>query len=66
MKNDVMPSLVQMDADELMSLLTEVKETVANMDELTEAKSNKFGVVDMWNIRKGAWSAAAMLKRYRG
>lgn len=66
MKNDVMPSLVQMEADELKTLLTEVKETVANMDELTEVKTTtKFGAVDMWNIRKGAWSAAAMLKRAR-
>ncbi|MCR6720739.1 MAG: hypothetical protein NVV59_10695 [Chitinophagaceae bacterium] len=66
MKNDVMPSIVQMDADELKTLLTEVKETVADINVLTEVKNNKFGMVDMWNIRKGAWSATAMLRRYRG
>lgn len=66
MKNDVMPSIVQMGADELKSLLTEVKETVADLNELADVKANKFGTVDMWNIRKGAWSAAAMLRRYRG
>jgi hypothetical protein len=62
MKSDVMPSIIQMEADELKSLLTEVKETVATVV-MPEAKKASFGAVDMWNIRKGAKSASNMLKR---
>jgi len=62
MKSDVMPSIIQMDADELKSLLTEVKETVATVN-MPEVKKASFGTVDMWNIRKGAKSASNMLKR---
>ncbi|MBL7757097.1 MAG: hypothetical protein J0H92_07665 [Sphingobacteriales bacterium] len=62
MKSDVMPSIIQMEADELKSLLTEVKETVATVV-MPEAKKASFGTVDMWNIRKGAKSASNMLKR---
>lgn len=63
MKSDVMPSIIQMEADELKSLLTEVKETVATIVNLNHEKKTSFGTVDMWNIRKGARSASNMLKR---
>jgi hypothetical protein len=62
MKNDVMPSIVRMDADELKTLLTQVKETVATEFEMAE-QAKKFSTADMWNIRKNAKSASAMLRR---
>jgi hypothetical protein len=63
MKNDVMPSIVQMDTDELKSLLTEVKETVAKGFEMNRQPNRSFSVADMWNIRRNAKSASAMLRR---
>jgi hypothetical protein len=62
MKNGVMPSIVQMDADDLKVLLTEVKETVAS-DFKEPELAKKFSVADMWNIRKQAKSASSMLRR---
>jgi hypothetical protein len=54
MKNNVMPSIVQIEANELNQLVSEVKETVATG--VVRVKSNKsrpFGAVDMWNLRRG-------------
>jgi len=62
MKSDVMPSIVQMDAEELQQLTAEVKETVATGIKLPKTKKS-FGVVDMWNIRRNAKSASDMLRR---
>lgn len=57
MKSNVMPSIVQIEANELKQLVTEVKETVAtgivNVNK-AKTKASSFGVVDMWNIRRGA------------
>jgi hypothetical protein len=64
MMNDVMSSVVQIDAEELQNLVAEVKETVATVVHLPKAKQKKsFGHVDMWNIRKNAKSASDMLRR---
>jgi hypothetical protein len=63
MKNDVMPSIVQMDADELRSLMAEVKETVATGIQLPQARKKIFTAADMWNIRRNAKSASTMLRR---
>ncbi|MEI9807676.1 MAG: hypothetical protein WDO16_07240 [Bacteroidota bacterium] len=63
MKSDVMPSIIQMDAEELQQLTAEVKETVATGIQLPQAKKKSFGVVDMWNIRRNAKSASTMLRR---
>jgi hypothetical protein len=63
MKNDVMPSIVQMDADELKTLLTEVKETVATGFKMSNNQKKVFGVADMWNIRRQAKSANSLRKR---
>ncbi len=63
MNSDVMPSIVQMDADVLKNLLTEVKETVATVIQLPEEKKSSFGVVDMWKIRRTAKSASSLLRR---
>jgi hypothetical protein len=66
MKNDVMPSIVQMEAEELHQLTAEVRETIATGIKLTKAKpiSRTFGlVVDLWNIRRNAKSASGMMRR---
>jgi len=63
MKSDVMPSIVQMDKEVLKTLLSEVKETVADVIELPGANKQSFGVVDMWFIRKNAKSTSSFLKR---
>jgi hypothetical protein len=60
MKSNVMPSIVQIEANELKQLVTEVKETVATgIVQVNKAKSKapSFGVVDLWNIRRGAKTA---------
>ena len=57
MKSNVMPSIVQIEANELKQLVTEVKETVATgmiQVKTVKTKTPSFGVVDMWNIRRGA------------
>jgi hypothetical protein len=64
MKSDVMhPSLVQMDRDELKTLVMEVKETIADLDELSIPGKNHFAAVDMWNIRRAAKSASGLMRR---
>ena len=59
MNNNVMPSIVQMEAEVLRQLVSEVKETVAlglNMDNT----GNEFGfrAVDLWNIQRKMKSAS--------
>ena len=61
--NDVMPSVVQMDAEELQKLVAEVKETVATVIELPKPKEKNFGHVDMWRIRQNFKSAADLMNR---
>ena len=63
MKTDVMPSLVKMDKEELLKLVTEVKETVATVIDLPGANTKTFGPVDLWNIRRNFKSASDMLNR---
>jgi hypothetical protein len=61
MKNDVMPSIVQMEYGVLNQLLTEVKETLATDVEMPEVKPS-FGVVDLWKIRRNAKSARSLFR----
>ena len=65
MKNDVMPSFVQMGTEELQQLTAEVKETIATNVELGKTKtvSRSFGIVDLWNIRRNARSASGLMRR---
>ena len=63
MKNDVMPSIVQVDPEVLQALIAEVKETVANYFGVPEEKQKGFSRVDMWNIRRNAKSASARVRR---
>ena len=63
MMNDVMPSIVQMDAEELQKLVKEVKETVATVIQLPGTKEKTFGSLDMWNIRRNFKSANDLMRR---
>jgi hypothetical protein len=55
MKSNVMPSIVQIEAQELEKLVKEVKETVAT-DAIRTRKVNRssavFGAIDLWNIQR--------------
>ena len=62
MKNEVMPSIVQMEYGVLENLLAEVKETLATDIEMPESAKPSFGIVDLWNIRKNARSASSRFK----
>ena len=62
MKNDVMPSIVQMGAEELQQLTAEVKETLATDIKTTEKAKPSFSIVDLWKIRRNAKSARSMFK----
>lgn len=53
MKSNVTPSMVQLDAEELKQLVTEVKETVAtNVDVQNQDQIKNFGLADLWKIQK--------------
>jgi hypothetical protein len=62
MKNDVMPSIVQMETETLRNLVREVKETVATDVVLLKAKQSRtsFGIVDLWNIRRNMKTARSL------
>ncbi len=62
MKNDVMPSIVQMEYGVLNELLTEVKETLATDVKLSEPKTPSFSIVDLWKIRRNVKSATSLFK----
>jgi len=63
MKTDVMPSFVQMDAEELRQLTVEVKETIARGFEAETKPARKFGPADLWNIRRSAKTAFSLMNR---
>ena len=47
MNNNVTPSIIQMEEEQLKQLLIEVKETV-----VADAKLITFGAADLWNIQR--------------
>ena len=63
MKSNVMPSIVQIEANQLKQLVSEVKETVATgLVQVNKTKRNNttsFGVVDLWNIQRSARTMAS-------
>jgi hypothetical protein len=61
MKQDVMPSIVQMDKETLKQLTTEVRETVATGYALPEVKS-RFTTLNLWNIHRN-WKQTARISR---
>ncbi len=48
--NNSTRSIINMDAQQLVNLTTEVKETVANKAFVTNDKA--FSIADLWNIQK--------------
>ena len=62
MKNDVMPSIVQMEYGVLENLLTEVKETLATDIKMPGKAKPSFGITDLWKIRRNAKTARSMYK----
>ena len=50
MKQDVMPSIVQMDSEMLKNLTTEVKETLATNIQMSAPKK-RFTLVNLWKIQ---------------
>ena len=63
MKNDLMPSIVQMEPEVLNNLVREVKETLATNFKLPEVKHRLFTIADMWNIRRNAKTASSRFNR---
>ena len=61
MKSNVMPSIVQIEANDLKQLVSEVKETVATglvqVNNNQETVKPRFGIVDLWNIHRNMKSA---------
>ena len=52
MKSNVMPSIVQLEANDLKQLVSEVKETVATgyiPVSRKKVSASNFGIVDLWN-----------------
>ena len=61
MTSNVMPSIVQLEADELKELVREVKETVA-VDVVSTKKvisSAPYGAIDLWKLRRTVKTARA-------
>lgn len=61
MKSNVMPSIVQLEAEELKELVREVKETVA-VDVINTKKqieNTPFGAIDLWKLRRNVKTARA-------
>lgn len=60
MKSNVMPSIVQIEANELKQLVSEVKETVATgivQVKNVKTSSPAFGAIDLWKIQRNARTA---------
>jgi hypothetical protein len=66
MRNDTKTAVVQMEANVLAELLTEVKETIAsdiNLNVLV-SKKHRFGIVDLWNMRRNSRTANNMRRNF--
>ncbi len=62
MNSNVMPSIVQIDRENLRQLVTEVKETLATGYEPTAmgAKQRSFGIVDLWKCHRNRRTATSL------
>ena len=64
MTSNVMPSIVQIDKENLKQLTTEVRETFAKDINLSNTiKRKKFGIVDLWNCQRNVRTAVSK-RRY--
>ncbi len=63
-KTSIVQTIVQMEENAFNQLISEVKETVAKDIDFPKLNNNSssFGIVDMWNIRKGKRSAASQFR----
>ena len=52
MDNKANNSIIYLDKEEREQLLSEVKETIASVKEISDALAPKFGSADLWNIQK--------------
>ena len=59
MKSDVMPSIVE---QSILTAIVEVKETLATGLARRKKNPRSFGAVDLWNIRRRAKSASAIVR----
>ena len=59
MKSDVMPSIVE---KSIINSIVEVKETLATGINREKKGRRSFGTTDLWNIRRTAKSAVAMVR----
>ena len=64
MNTNVMPSIVQIEKEELKNLVNEVKETVATdaANQPLITKEKKFGIVDLWNCHSSMRTAFSLRK----
>lgn len=63
MVSDLMQSIVQIEAEILNDLVTEVKETLATDIKKTKKPERSFGIVDLWNIRRNAKTAGSYFRK---
>ena len=64
MTSNVMPSIIQMEKENLKQLTTEVRETFAtDINLIKTVKRKKFGIVDLWNCQRNVRTAVSM-RRY--
>ncbi len=67
MKSNVMPSIVQIEPNELKQLVTVVNETVATGMISVKAKrtaTQRFGLADLWNIQRGMKRATDVRRNF--
>jgi hypothetical protein len=63
MKQDVMPSIVQMDSEMLKNLTTEVKETLAT-DLQMSAQKKRFTLVNLWKIHQAKRTPTRITRKW--
>jgi hypothetical protein len=64
MKDDVKPSVVQMESEMFKHLVKEVKETVAKDLTRKKAGRNSIKVVDLWNIHRKRKSTHSLMRNW--
>jgi hypothetical protein len=65
MKSDLVHSIVQLEANILKQLVTEVKETVATDVELSKERKSSFGALNLWAMRRNSRYAANSRRKPR-
>lgn len=63
MNANLMPTTVVVD-DSILKSIVNIKETVATPADFRARGSRTFGIADLWNIRRNAKLASAMVRRF--